>query len=101
MAFGTDLFRAPKEYQAEEFLVRAEALPAAEIIRSATVIGAEVVGMEGRLGRVAQGYLADLLLVDGDPLTDLGLFQDQGAHLPLIMKDGAIVKNTLSADMTR
>jgi imidazolonepropionase-like amidohydrolase len=96
MAFGTDLFRAPKEYQAEEFLVRAEVLPAAEIIRSATVIGAEVVGMAGRLGRVAEGYLADLLLVDGDPLADLGLFQDQGAQLPLIMKAGMMVKNTLS-----
>ena len=97
MAFGTDLFRAPKEYQAEEFLVRAEVLTAAEIIRSATVIGAEVVGMEGRIGRVREGYLADLILVDGDPLADLSLFQDQGRAIPLIMKDGVIYKNALPA----
>lgn len=95
MAFGSDLFRAPKEYQAEEFLVRAEVQPAAEIIRSATVIGAEVVRMEGRLGRVAPGHLADLLAIDGDPLADLRLLQDQGAHMPLIMKNGALVKNAL------
>jgi imidazolonepropionase-like amidohydrolase len=96
MAFGTDLFRAPKEYQAEEFLVRAEVLSAAEIIRSATIIGAEVVGRENDLGRVAEGYFADLLLIDGNPLVDLSLFQDQGAHLPLIMKEGELVKNTLT-----
>jgi imidazolonepropionase-like amidohydrolase len=101
MAFGTDLFRAPKEYQAEEFLVRAEVLPPAEIIRSATVVGAEVVRMEGRLGRVAEGHLADLLAVDGDPLADLGLLQDQGAHLALIMKGGAIVKDRISAGLRR
>lgn len=93
MAFGTDLFRAPKEYQAEEFLVRAEVLPPAEIIRSATVIGAEVVRMEGKLGRVAEGHLADLLVVDGDPLADLRLLQDQGRHMTLIMKDGVAVKD--------
>lgn len=96
MAYGTDLFRAPKEHQAEELLVRAEVLTAAEILRSATVIGARVVGLEGRIGRVVPGHLADLLVVDGDPLTDLGLLQDQGAHLSLIMKNGDLVKDTLS-----
>ena len=97
MAFGTDLFRAPKEYQSEEFLVRAEVLPAAEIIQSATIIGAEVVGMQGQVGRVVEGYRADLLLVDGNPFDDLSLFQNQGAHIPVIMKDGQIVKNSLAA----
>ena len=95
MAFGTDLFRAPKEHQCEEFLVRAEVLSPAEIIRSATVVGAEVVRMDGRLGRVAAGHLADLLVVDGDPLADLRLLQDQGAHLSLIMKGGVAAKDRL------
>ena len=73
-------------------LIRAEVLPAAEVLRQATIHGAEVVRMTGRLGRVAEGYLADLLVVDGDPLADLGLLQDQGVHLPMILKDGAWVK---------
>ena len=38
----------------------------------------------------------DLIAVDGDPIADLGLLQDQGAHLPLIMKGGRIFKNTLN-----
>jgi imidazolonepropionase-like amidohydrolase len=97
MALGTDLFRAPRQYQAEELLIRAEALPAAEVLRQATIHGAEVVRMTGRIGRVAEGYLADLLVVDGDPLADLGLLQDQGAHLAMILKGGAVVKDGLAA----
>jgi imidazolonepropionase-like amidohydrolase len=96
MALGTDLFRAPKQYQSEELLIRAEALPTAEVLRSATIVGAEVVRRSHELGRVAEGYLADLLVVDGDPLGDLGLLQDQGAHLAMIMKDGKAVKDRLA-----
>jgi len=72
-------------------------LSPAEIIRSATLVGAELLRMDGRLGRVAAGHLADLLVVDGDPLSDLGLLQEQGKFLKLIMKDGKIVKNELAA----
>ena len=96
MALGTDLFRAPKQYQSEELLIRAEALPAAEVLRQATIHGAEVVRMQGRLGRVAEGYLADLLVVEGDPLADLRVLQDQGAQIAMIIKDGASVKDRLS-----
>ena len=94
MAYGTDLASTP-DMQSEEFLVRGEVLSPAEVIRSATVNGAEVVRMQGRLGVVAPGALADLIVVDGDPLQDLGLFQDQGAHIPVIMKNGQFVKNDL------
>jgi imidazolonepropionase-like amidohydrolase len=96
MALGTDLFRAPKQYQAEELLIRAEALPAAEVLRSATLVGAEVVGMAGRIGRVAPGYLADLLVVEGDPLADLGVLQDQGARIAMILKGGVAAKDRLA-----
>jgi imidazolonepropionase-like amidohydrolase len=95
MAFGTDCFRTRTEFQTEEFLVRAEVLKAADIIRSATTVAAEVLRMEGRLGTLAPGAIADLIAVDGNPLDDLGLFQDEGAHIPIIMKDGRIYKNTL------
>jgi imidazolonepropionase-like amidohydrolase len=98
MALGTDLFRAPKQYQSEELLIRAEALPAAEVLRSATLVGAEVVRRSHELGRVAEGCLADLLVVDGDPLRELGLLQDQGAHLAMIVKDGKAVKDRLSGE---
>ena len=98
IAFGTDLFKAPKEFQSEEFLVRAEVMPPAEILRSATVVSAELLKMEHQVGRIRAGYLADLLVVDGDPLRDFGCLQDQGQHLPLIMKGGLRVKDLLSGD---
>jgi len=94
VAFGSDI-AFWHEHQSEEFLIRGEVLEPAEIIRSATIIGAEVLRMEGRLGIVKTGALADLIVVDGNPLEDLGLFQDQGAHLPVIMANGKLVKNTL------
>lgn len=96
MAYGTDLLGDMHKYQSDEFPLRAKYLPVIEVIRSATVNAAKVVGMEGKLGVVAKGALADLIVVDGDPLADVSLLTNQGAHLPAIMKDGAFVKNTLA-----
>ena len=53
-------------------------------------------GMGHELGMVRAGYLADLLLVDGDPLADITLFQEQ-ARLLMIMKDGTFVKSPTPA----
>jgi imidazolonepropionase-like amidohydrolase len=97
IAYGTDLAYSPKTNQPREFLVRAEAQAPADIIRSATVIGAEVVGLAGRAGVVAPGAFADLLVLDGNPLDDLGLFQSEGKHMAAIMKEGVFVKNRISA----
>jgi imidazolonepropionase-like amidohydrolase len=50
----------------------------------------------GKLGVVEEGALADLLLVDGNLLEDIGLLSDPEQNLLVIMKDGAIVKNKLN-----
>jgi imidazolonepropionase-like amidohydrolase len=81
--------------QSEEFTLRAQVLSPAEIIRSATTIGAEVVRMEGKLGCLKPGAFADLLVVDGNPLENLKLFQEEGRHLSVIMKGGRFHKNRL------
>jgi imidazolonepropionase-like amidohydrolase len=65
-----------------------------EAIVGATKWGGEIMGMGGELGQVREGYLADLLLVDGDPLERLALLQDRN-RLLAIMKDGAFHKLTL------
>jgi imidazolonepropionase-like amidohydrolase len=49
----------------------------------------------GELGVIKEGALADILLVDGNPLEDLDLVADADANFDLIMKDGVIYKNTL------
>jgi imidazolonepropionase-like amidohydrolase len=95
MAYGSDLLGALEDEQTGEFQIRGEVMPAIDVIRSATLIGAEVVRQEGKLGTIAPGAFADLLVVDGDPLKNLGLFKDGGPHLSAIMKGGRFHKNTL------
>lgn len=63
---------------------------------SATALGGEVMQRPDELGKVQPGYLADLLLVDGDPLTDITVLQDHD-KLNFIMKDGKFHKETPEA----
>lgn len=96
MAYGTDLLGAMHRHQSEEFVIRGRILPAIEVIRSATVNAAELIGMPGKIGVIAPDAHADLIVVDGDPLADLSLLTGQGAHLPIIMKNGDFIKNDLN-----
>lgn len=96
VGFGSDLLGALMVDQSREFLLRSEVLSPIEIVRQATLVGAEIVRMEGKLGCVSPGAFADFIVVDGDPLKNLGLFQDQGAHLSAIMKGGKFFKNKLT-----
>src|SRR4029077_16307657 len=86
VGYGTDLLGALQVEQSREFLIRSEVLSPIEIIRQATLVGAQIVREEGRLGVIEPGARADLLIVDGDPLRDLALLGDQGAHLSLILR---------------
>jgi imidazolonepropionase-like amidohydrolase len=95
VAYGTDLLGQLQVAQSEEFALRSEVLSPAEIIRSATTIGAQVVRMEGKIGCLKPGAFADLIVVDGNPLKNLKLFQEQGRHLSVIMKGGRFHQNRL------
>lgn len=95
LVYGTDLLGTMHDRQSEEFLIRAEVQKPIDVIRSATVIAADLFQMAGEIGVVATGARADLLAVDGDPTEDLGLLQNQGKFLHMIMKDGKIIKNEL------
>ncbi len=63
-----------------------------EALKSATVIGAQLMGTADELGQVKEGFLADLLLVKGDPTKDVSLVQHQD-NLAMIMKDGVMWKD--------
>jgi len=76
----------------------------AEALRMATSGNAELLALSGlrspypgKLGVVQEGALADLLLVDGDPLADLTLVADPAKRFVVVMKDGTIYKNSLPA----
>jgi imidazolonepropionase-like amidohydrolase len=95
MAYGSDLLGEMHRRQSEEFTIRRRVLPAQEIIASATSIAAEVLGMTGRLGSIAPEAYADLIVVDGNPLADIGVLVGQGERIPAIMQGGRFVKNRL------
>ena len=74
--------------------LRARVLPPLEILRSACVVNAEILNQAGRLGSICEGALADLLVVDGDPLTDVSVLAEP-TNLRVIMKDGQFHKRTI------
>jgi imidazolonepropionase-like amidohydrolase len=97
LGFGTDLLGETHHYQSLEFSIRAQVLSPFEVLQSATTINAALLNRPGELGVLAPGALADMLVVEGDPLRDLTVLQDQGKHLLLIMKGGKLFKNLLAA----
>jgi imidazolonepropionase-like amidohydrolase len=96
IGFGTDLLGESHRLQSDEFRIRAQVQSNADVIRSATVVGAEIVGMAGRLGQLVPGALADLLVVDGDPLADLSCLGGQGERIAMVMKGGKVCFGGLS-----
>lgn len=90
MGYGSDLLGESQRLQSDEFRLRAEVLSPAEILRSATVVGAEVLGQSGQLGEIVPGAHADVLIVDGNPLASLDCLLGQGERIPMVMKGGKI-----------
>lgn len=94
MGFGSDLLGPSQRLQSDEFRIRAEVLSPYEVIQSATTIAAEVLRMEGKLGRLVPGAYADALIVDGNPYKSMACLLGQGEHISFVMKDGKIYHNT-------
>lgn len=95
MAFGSDLLGQLQRHHCREWEIRARVLPVADIIRSATLVGAKLCGLEGQVGAIVPGAYADLLIVEGDPYRDVSLLQHDGAHMTAIMKNGTFFKTLL------
>ena len=101
LAWGTDLLFEP-ELNAEQnrlILALKQWFTPAEILRLVTYNNAQLLALsgprapyQGKLGVVEVGALADLLLVDGDPLANIDLLADPQKHFTIIMKDGVIHK---------
>jgi imidazolonepropionase-like amidohydrolase len=103
-AFGTDILFSPRLAQRQgELLTKfVRWYTPAETLIMATGTNAQLLELSGKrnpypgkLGVVEQGALADVLLVDGDPIANIKLIEDPAKNFLVIMKDGKIVKNTL------
>jgi len=93
MAYGTDLIGAMHRRQSEEFELRADLVPAADLVRAVTVTGAKLIRRENESGRVANGYQADLIAVEGNPLENIRVLANPARNIKLIMQGGRIVKD--------
>ncbi len=97
MGLGTDLLGIDaQERQSEELLLRSEIQSNHDVLKSATAINAELLQATGDIGEVTAGARADLLVVDGDPLTDMSILTRPEESLLAIMKDGVFYKNALA-----
>ncbi|MEN8158979.1 MAG: amidohydrolase family protein [Myxococcota bacterium] len=95
MGFGTDLLGETHDQQSREFQLRAEVLSPADVIRSATVVNARILNREGELGIIAPGALADLLVVDGNPIANLSLLAEPEKSLRAVVQAGRLVVDRL------
>jgi len=95
MGLGTDLLGALHTRQTSEFELRARVLPTIEILRSACQVNAELLGEAGRLGCVREGALADLLVLDGDPLSDISTLSGNGERIAVVMSQGRFHKRLI------
>src|ERR1700722_13111653 len=95
MGLGSDLLGALHVRQSTEFTLRAKVLPAIDVLRSACVVNAELLRETGNLGCIRKGAMADILVVDGNPIEDISLLGAGGDRLSIIMKDGRFHKRTI------
>jgi imidazolonepropionase-like amidohydrolase len=94
LVYGTDLLGAMHDAQLSEFTLRAQSQPAAEVLQAATVNAAELLGQHD-LGRIEGGALADLLLLDADPLPDIAVLTRPETHLRAVLQGGRTVVGSL------
>lgn len=95
LGHGSDLLGDMHAHQGREFVLKGEVLTSAEVIAGATTVNAEILNRTGELGVIAPGALADLIVLDGDPMRDLGLLGTDGPHLQAVLKGGSFVVNRL------
>jgi imidazolonepropionase-like amidohydrolase len=95
IAYGTDLLGGMHEDQLTEFGIRSEVQASGDIIRSATTVAAQLLNMEGQIGRISAGGYADILVLDDNPLDDVRVLMAPQEHLKLLMARGTIVTNSV------
>ncbi|MGE0259745.1 MAG: amidohydrolase family protein, partial [Alphaproteobacteria bacterium] len=105
-AFGTDLLFSDKITERQGLMLTHlnRWHDNAEILKMATSVNGDLLAMsgprnpyQGKLGIIEEGALADLLVVDGNPIDNIDLVANPGKNFMLIMKDGKIYKDTLTA----
>lgn len=97
MCYGTDLLGPLQVKQTGEFALRKQAgLSALKILQSATINAARMLRQDDKLGRVKEGYFADLLILNANPLEDIEVLDRPDRHLLGVIKDGRVLESIWS-----
>ncbi|MFV0526108.1 MAG: amidohydrolase family protein [Acidimicrobiales bacterium] len=91
LGFGTDLLGEVQTWQNEEFAIRAELEPAADVLGSMYRTNARLCRREGRIGRIAPGYSADVVVARVDPLAELARLADPDGALTSVICRGRVM----------
>jgi imidazolonepropionase-like amidohydrolase len=94
IASGSDLLGPLQNRKARELEIKTQVMSPMESLVSATKTNAELFGMEDEIGTVEVGKLADLLVVEGNPLENIAILQNRD-NMKLIMQEGRTIKNEL------
>lgn len=97
MCYGSDLLGPMAQAQTYEFTLRAKVLSPVEILQSATVNPAKMMGWEDSIGQLKEGFLADILVLDKNPLDDVTVFDQYEKYVLGVMKEGRVYKSRWDA----
>jgi imidazolonepropionase-like amidohydrolase len=90
---GSDMVGPGQPFKANELELQSRVMGPMNAILSATKVNAEILKVREKVGTLEMGKLADLLLIDGNPLDDVRIFQDRD-KIRVIMQDGKFIKKT-------
>ncbi|HJY42942.1 MAG TPA: amidohydrolase family protein [Steroidobacteraceae bacterium] len=96
LGLGTDLFGALRDQQSREFEVRGRHESSLDVLRSATSVNAELIGLQGEVGTLRAGAAADIIAVSGDPVTNVAELADPQHNLKLVVHDGHVILNEIA-----
>ncbi|CUS24600.1 LAQU0S17e02718g1_1 [Lachancea quebecensis] len=90
ICYGSDLLGSLGGYQTQEFFIRGKFLSAHEVLLSATITPAEMNGLQNQLGEIRTGFIADMLMMNFNPLENITVLDEPEKNLVFVMKEGRI-----------
>ncbi|KAH8930713.1 hypothetical protein BT69DRAFT_1255212 [Atractiella rhizophila] len=103
VGLGSDMVGPTHPYLTQEFVVRSKVLSSPTILKQATINGAKIVGLEGKIGQLTEGAFADILVLAANPLEDVTIFDRTDENVLAVLKEGRCVRSAvegLKAEVT-
>ena len=90
IVYGTDLLGIMHPHQLEEFTLRSKVIPSLQLIQQATINAAKLFNMDKEIGQVNEGFFADLIVLNKNPVDDIKVLTDPKKYLRNVIKNGYV-----------